>query len=85
MKTLATFILCAFSGAFLAVMGPFSLKLFHEYMAVIEKGVQLDLAAVVLFLIIGVFLSAAFIAGHCFSTLNKRVAKKVEEHFAFLD
>ena len=85
MKTFLTFVLCAFSGAILAIMGPFALKLFTEFMAVAEKGVPFDWAALLLFFIIGVFASVAFITGHCFTTLNKKIAKKVETYFAFLD
>ena len=85
MKTFFTFVLCALFGAILAVMGPFALKLFTEFMAVAEKGVQFDWAALFLFLIIGVFASVAFITGHCFTTLNKKAARKVESYFSFLD
>lgn len=85
MKTLSTFALCALTGTILAIMGPFALNLFTEFMAVAEKGAKFDWAALFLFLIIGVFASVVFITGHCFTTLNKKAAKKVESYFSFLD
>jgi len=85
MKTLMTVILCALFGAILALMGPFALKLFNEYVAIAKSGVSFDWAALLLFLIIGLFASVAFIAGHCFTALNKKISTKIEAYFKFLD
>ena len=85
MKNFTTLVLCLLLGTVIAVLASFLPELFQEFMVIANSGARFGPSGWAVFFYIGVLATVAFLAGHGFRILNKKVASMTEDFFRFLD